>query len=280
MGEFHVTDIWAEKTNGKVTWKFRFEKIDLSRKSWWAPEDSNSSPEKREASEVKAMRAGCYACHAISIQVFEQAWVCLNEKCELHFMMDGKELSGNLDFHEDFRNKRTAFEGIEAPYSGMPKLPNADGAQQQKTFSVTRQCWKGIVCPDCGGCCQRRDWDAWRCQTVDCGFKLTLPREIIPASAVMGDLLYEYQGHAISEDWWLKEQITCEITTHGFYLIHTFHLPYGITVTHGHANAIINSQPGGANHVFRGLQQAELDLKRLNVPSPGKSTQYPLHQTI
>ena len=231
------------------------EKIDLGRKSWWAAEGPSTSLKSSTSVEVNS--EACPGCQKLSTQIYKQGWICMNEHCHSHWTLNGKEPPADLDFCDEFLLKRTPFSGCLPPYSIIPKLPNPTGLQ-----TVSKQCWQGIVCPQCGRCNPRIDWDAWRC--LACDFILAPPREIIPASAVMGDQHYEYQGHAIFEDWFEDDTIvTYKSHEHGHYRIHIYELADGIQVSHAQSNGYLNDLPGGANDVFRGLQQANLGLRRL-----------------
>ena len=265
LGAFHITDIWAEKTDNYIVWKFRLEKVDLGYKSWWVSGQSGPEPMSQTLVPTKALQKECDNCHETSKQIYKQGWMCLNEKCKLHWTMNGGPAPKVLNFHDDFMMERTSFSGLQPPYSIIPNLPSVSGLQ-----ATSKQCEKGIVCPKCGRCNQRIDWHGWICQTQDCGFELVPAFQIIPASAVMGDLSLELQGHAISEDQFQPTLVQCERSTHGFHVMHDYHLHDGIVVTHGHSNAIINSMPGGANDIFEGLQHAKLGLRRLPVQSPSK----------
>jgi len=267
LGAFHVTDIWPEKSESCVIYKFRMEKVDLARKSWWAPENEGPVPKNQKIQKAIALETTCNKCDKKSKQVYKQGWTCLNEECPWFWMINNTEAPENLDFHTGILNQRKHFSGTLPPFSVVPKLPDVTSFHM-----VTKQCWKGIVCPKCGGCNQRAEWAGWKCLTPDCDYELTPPRYIIPASAVMGDLSYEYQGHAISDDAILGKQVTFNRVTHGFYLIHDYHLTNGIIVTHGHSNGIINSQPGGANDAFRGLQEGSLGLRRLLLQTQSELT--------
>lgn len=212
---------------------------------------------------MKASLKECRECHTTSKQIYQQGWMCLNEKCKLHWTLNGKKPAGDLDFHEGFKMERTAFVGFMPPHSLIPRLPNASTSQ-----TVTRQCWKGFVCPKCGRCNQRTEWAGWQCLSEDCDYELVPPLEIVPASIFMGELSSHFQGHALSDDDFNSTQVRCMRSTHGFYSVHDYILPFGIRVTHGHSNAVINMQSGGPDDVFRGLQEAKIGLRRLPVQSP------------
>lgn len=275
MGGFHITYIWAEKSNRCTIYRFRMQKVDLRRKSWWAAEDSKSTPETQGISKVKAVEKVCNICHETWKQVYKQGWICLNVTCASFWKLRGTHpADADLEFSEEFLAERAECPEVEAPYPIIPQLVKYDdaGARLEKTLSVTKQCWKGIVCENCGRCLQRRDWDAWKCPALGCGFQYAPPRQIIPASAVTGDLDHAFQGHAISDDKWDEKLTTCEVKTLGFFKVHDYVLPYdGIKITHLHSNGPINAKAGGADDIFWRLQQANIGLQRLPLKmGPGK----------
>ena len=117
-----------------------------------------------------------------------------------------------------------------------------------------------MVCEGCGRCVQRVHWDAWECKA--CGKSYSLPHEIVPASAVTGDLGLGFEGHAISEDEILDSRIDCKVEQLGLWRIHRYKLGPGIIVAHFHANNIINRQLGGADERFCDMQEHGNGLER------------------
>ena len=270
LGAFHLTYIWAEKSNDKILFKFRLEKVDVESKSWWAAGGPESLPESQVSGDVKAYGQTCDKCDTFSKQVYQIGWMCLEATCEDHWKLNNAPPPAKLEFNKDFTLERTAFGDTLPPYQVIPELPKVTGLQ-----TVARSSWKGIVCPKCGRCNQRVHWDAWRCENEKCDFKLSCPPMILPASAVSGDSESEYHGHAISEDAFTDE-VRCQTLTHGCYTISEYHLPKGLTVTHVHANSVINRQPGGADDAFERLQREDLGLQRLKIHSMSKSTFAPV----
>lgn len=87
--------------------------------------------------------------------------------------------------------------------------------------------------------------------------------DVIPASSVMGDAGYGYQGHGVSEDKVLEPSVKCEIQKHGLYRESVYQLGDGLTITHLNSNNVINSAPGGPDHLFCQLQKEDFGLERL-----------------
>ena len=210
--------------------------------------------------------------------------MCLNAQCVKFWKIRGEEVKdADLEFDGFFLAERTEAPEVEAPYPTVPNLIKFNtGEAHEKTLSVTRQCWKGIVCPNCGRCNQRRDWDLWKCLAVGCEFEHSLPRAIIPASAVMGDLDHAYEGHALSDDKWIDTLVSWKPSTYGFFKVHHYKLPHdNIRITHIHSNKTINAKAGGADDIFESLQTASIGLQRLPIKvAPGKPTSRMCFRTL
>ncbi|CAF9907780.1 MAG: hypothetical protein ALECFALPRED_003886 [Alectoria fallacina] len=257
--DFHITDHWDEKSNDHVVVKFRLEKTDLNCKSWYAAEDS---PEVHVLTDIKALRKECPECNVTRPQVFASGWMCLNGKCALFWTLDGCLAPEAQNYNLAFLKERWVYDGFLPPYAMKPELiqPNANHGQ---AFPATRQCWEGIVCKICGRCNLRQHWDAWRCRTEGCPFEHKLPMDVIPASSVMGDAGYGFQGHGVSQDKISEPSIICEIRKHGLYRECVYQLGDGLTITHLNSNNVINSAPGGPDDLFCQLQKDDVGLERL-----------------
>ncbi|MCJ1383484.1 hypothetical protein MMC17_006598 [Xylographa soralifera] len=254
MDWFQVTDIWAEKNNGKVCFKFRFEKLDCTTKSWWAPKGS-PEPVRSVSSPPRACKAVCYACDVSSKQIFQQSWICLNEQCPEFWKIYGDEVDCPLTYNPVFLEERTHWpDQIRPPYDLAPRLPPPNSLDEA-SYAYNRACWKGIVCPKCRRCTSRRHWDAWRCETQDCGFTYSVPQPILAPTALLGGHDVETTGHAVPRDQMVYPVNMRPPTFDDGWRIHTYELCPGNTITHFHANESVNKQPGGANDLFKALQK-------------------------
>lgn len=250
-------------SHGHIVVKFRLENTDLTNKSWYAAE---GSPEVPISTHVKALRKECPVCNVTKPQVFASGWMCLNGKCVVFWTLDGIRAREVQDYNPAFVLECWVQDWYRdyflAPYAMKPELiePNATHGQ---AFPATRQCWEGIVCKLCGRCNLRRHWDAWRCRTEGCPFEHKLPMDVIPASSVMGDAGYGFQGHGVSQDKVSEPSISCEIRKHGLYRESVYQLGDGLTISHLNANNVINSAPGGPDDLFCQLQKEDIGLERL-----------------
>ncbi|MCJ1400048.1 hypothetical protein MMC11_003251 [Xylographa trunciseda] len=254
MDWFQVTDIWAEMNQGKVCFKFRFEKLYRTKKSWWAVEGS-PNPDDSSILPQRAFRKVCMDCLFPSTQIFDQGWICLNEQCPVFWQINGNDVDVKLTYNSDFLKERTAWpKDIKPPYDLVPQLPQPS-AVNETSIAYDRVCWKGIVCPQCGRCTSRRHWDAWRCETEGCGFIYAVPQPILSPRAVMGGHEVPFTGHAVPRDQMVSPVIMQAPRFDGGWRIHTYELCPGNTVTHFHASESVNGMEGGANGLFKALQQ-------------------------
>ncbi len=267
MDWFQVTDVWPEKSNGKKCFKFRFEKLDLATKSWWAAEGTPDPPAVRDFS-IKAIRKTCTACDEQSPQVFQQGWMCLNEDCLEFWMIDGLEAPAELTYNNYFVRERTEWpKQIKPPYNLKPALLETDMGNDAG-YAVSRVCWKGIACPNCGRCNSREYWNEWNCQTENCGFTYKVKQSVLSPRAVLGAHDVEFNGHALPQDtftWPVTEQTAFMDN----WRLHTFDILPGNVVTHFLANSTINKRAGGPHDMFLALQDVDIGLQRFALKISG-----------
>ena len=253
LDHFQVTDIWAEKTSlGKVCYKYRLEKIYLHQKSWWAPK---GSPEPCPDFSIATSTDRCQYCAVISKTIF-QKWICLNAECTSFFKYaNGRSPANGLTYNQSFIKERTRWpEEVLPPYSVKPDLLEL-GALDQATFAFSRAGWKGMVCPTCGRCNSRRDWDAWRCETAECGFVHSVSQPILTPRAVLEGHEIEFSGHALPRDECSMHIKAQRFEFQGNWRISTYELINGNVVTHFQANKPINDARGGPTDLFHDLQK-------------------------
>ena len=272
MGSFQVTYIWTEKCDGHIVYKYKFQKTDLGRRSWWTPRGTQYSP---GTSETKALEKTCNGCRKPSRQVYEESWICLNAECGHFWLIGGKSATEfALSFAKDFLREREERTRLQPPFPIIPKpVSNLEAADAFRILSYSRLSWAGAVCEKCGRCNQRRLWKLWKCLGEGCNWEYTPPREIVPPAALMGSQIHGFGGHALSDDV-VKDLVTLTTKVHGFFYIHEYKLSHhDLKITHFHANEPLNGTPGGADDIFRGLQEADLGLQRLPMASgQGKLT--------
>lgn len=267
MDWFQVTDVWAEKLNGKVCYKFRFEKIELETKGWWAPKGS-PLPSPARIFDVRAPFTNCSRCQTTSKQVFQDGWMCLNEKCVDFFTLNGLT-PPNLSYSAEFLNERSPWPKSIKLSSLKPEPLKFD--QGNASFNYFRAGWKGMVCPQCGRCNSRVHWARWECHTENCTFSQNIQLTTLSHKLVISSHGFQGTGHAVPQDKHANPIILREPAFLGNWRVHTFEVmaghQSGAVITHFHANTVINQMSGGANDIFLALQEADLGLQRFPLKS-------------
>ncbi|KAL4911104.1 hypothetical protein BDW74DRAFT_184618 [Aspergillus multicolor] len=256
MDYFLVTDVWTEKVNGKVGYKVRFEKLDLSTKSWWAKKGT-VLPDHLTRPYVQPVTLKCAACSIASKQVCMEGWMCLNSKCQEFWMLAGQHPPATLTFHNQFLEARIQHPPIEAP----PLVPNL---LEKPPSSPSRDSWKyGVVCPRCRKCIPRIHWNGWRCADDDeggpddkCPFEhwITLDTVPLPNEPEKKD-----HGRPSKPDLITG---THDDTSFAPYEMVTYNLGDAGYILHFKSNLAINSRPKGPDELFQELQAADLKLRR------------------
>lgn len=257
MDSFLLTAKWEENSNGRVVTKYRFEKLDLNSKSWWAPTESPILPlHSARITGPLAVRLSCSACFRDSPQVFAQGWMCLNGSCNSFWVMDDDAPPAELTYNAEFLQERrlAPAEPEDPPFDLVPQLPREDRGNDP-TYGFRRMSWKGFVCPKCHRCNSRKRWDAWRCETQGCGFRYMINQPVLSPEAVFPGNYVQYDGHAACIDEWDSSAVKKSSTVYGKWRITTFHLMEGNMVSHFHANRPLTEAKGGADDIFIDLQR-------------------------
>lgn len=91
--------------------------------------------------------------------------------------------------------------------------------------------------------------------------------DVIPASSVMGDTGYGFQGHGVTQDKVVEQSIKRDAQKHGLYRECVYELDHGLTISHLISNNIINNAPGGPDELFCQMQMEDFGLERLPMKS-------------
>lgn len=170
---FYITDLWKEKElnarNEYVkVWRFRFEKIDLNKISWWHPNGPHISDALAAPRPIQEV---CETCTQMSTQVFSQGWTCLNHKCRDYYSTLAGLLAKEpkcLTYDDAFINQRNPNKAaLDSLKELSPPIPDFGALGSHGTDLVSR-C--GFVCPDCGCCSRRVFWNRLVCENSACGF--------------------------------------------------------------------------------------------------------------
>ncbi|KAL1633572.1 hypothetical protein SLS58_011024 [Diplodia intermedia] len=257
---FKPTHVWAEKVDGKVNIRYRFEKLCLDKQSWWAP-SGVPDPMSVDAQAPPHVHV-CSHCEQMSQQVYLQGWMCLHSDCPLFWTLEsGNEpQEAGLLYDPRFLKQHTPWPHANAP---QPLRPNhlTLGPTPMLGDDVAWVAAKGLVCPQCGRCNPREAWEGWYCG--NCDFVYSLPHATIPANALHDayDPLSSY--YTFSKDLCLPH-IPLRVEFAHNYRINYFTIP-GVDgfIAHFIANKTVNEEAGGPDDMWTELQTAQdLGLRR------------------
>ncbi|KAK2739436.1 hypothetical protein FQN57_006565 [Myotisia sp. PD_48] len=269
MDFFRITDIWFEKVGKCAGAKMRFEKLDLTTKSWWAAKDAaDPLPLEERESIIPPESPVCASCSEASAQVFEEGWMCLTPSCPEFWKLNGSAPPSNLTYARAFLTKRSRpINAIKPHHSLVPDLLSTF-CNQQTDVTGTRMAWKGIVCPECKACICRTFWRKWECSTPGCGFRHEPPMNHISLRSVLPELEMGAQGHRLPCIG--KPGTPLPIIRYmNNYRKDIYEIPGVGIVTHFAANVTVNKRAGGPDDLFNQFQVEDLGLRR-----------YPLSQCV
>jgi hypothetical protein len=287
---FKPTHVWAEKTMGRkeprTTIRYRFERLDRSKESWYSPKTAPGGIQGPETPAEPKSSAGlvpaearspstppsladlslpiqtCTACSKSCPQVYLIDWLCTNPDCAAFWKMsNGQDAPyGALDYHPAFLQHRTTWEREDPPFSLNPGVPQVD---QHFGDSLAYVSTRGVVCPDCGRCNMRYMFNQWRCDTIGCKWKLT-PQVKVVMPSNLGHTPWDMSSDGPSL---IKAVVKPAVKTQVGYFSNYKVIKYTIegvvgSVTVAKANQHIVSEPGGANDMFRELQEVNVGLER------------------
>ena len=234
--------------------------IDLKTPSWWGVMGSKV-PTRAPDYTTKALMKVCIACGVKSKQRYAPGWICLNEECKNFSTLDGKAISKPPAYSPAFIAERNKWpRKIKAPLPLKPAPPTTllDHPEMETSLAA----WKGMVCPACGRCNSRTEWDQWKCETEGCDYEIPIHHTAVHPSALASAHGFEAEGHAISFDKWDEPVVRTEVDYLGYWRKATYELSHGNYITHYMTNLVINRQPGGADDILEALQGEKLGMKR------------------
>ncbi|EAT89975.2 hypothetical protein SNOG_03244 [Parastagonospora nodorum SN15] len=154
---FKPTHIWVEKSNNNKIVRYRFEKLNTEKKSWWSPENEDSQVEL--GSLDPPIQETCDSCCELSMQVYLNGWMCLQPNCSAFWHIIQESGSGSykisrepdeaeLIYDPRFLKQKTPWLNDNMEYSlkfDRPEISDyaLPGESTSQSFS------SGIVCPDC-----------------------------------------------------------------------------------------------------------------------------------
>lgn len=259
---YKPTHVWAEMTMGKKgptpTIRYRFERLNTSKPSWFAPV---SGPPDVPSDLILPIKT-CDECLKECPQIYLIGWVCTNPKCvALWKLANGRNAPyGELDYHPAFLTHRTKWEREEEPFSLNPGVPQIG---QHVGDNLTMINTRGIVCPKCGRCNPRYMFTHWRCDTAGCDWSLRPEHHLVSAAS----LTHTPWDMANDGPSLIRSRTAPIVRTQVRYrsnykvVRYTFEGIKGSVIV-AKANKRIVSEPGGADDMFRELQLTDLGLER------------------
>lgn len=255
-----MTDSWSEKVKGKTVCRIRLEMIDLRRPSWWGVRDS-VVPTRTPDYTTKAATKVCNTCGITSKQRYAQ-WMCLNEECKNFSTLDGKAISNPPAYNPAFIAERSQWpRGIKAPLRLKP-APPLTALLSHPEMETSLSAWKGMVCPACGRCNSRSEWDQFKCETPGCQYEIPIQHTAVHYSALAPTNGFEAEGHAICFNKWDEPMVRRDDEFIGYWRKATYEVWPGNYIAHFMTNLVINRQPGGADDILEALQKEKLGMKR------------------
>ncbi|OJD32311.1 oxoglutarate iron-dependent oxygenase [Diplodia corticola] len=258
---FKPTHIWAEKFNGMVNIRYRFEKLRLDKQSWWA---SSTGPEPTRVGEQAPPHVHtCLQCEKKSEQVYLQGWMCLHPDCPRFWKLESghEPQEAGLLYDPRFLKQKTDWPHASAPQPLRPDHLTL-GPTPMLGDDVSWAAAKGLVCPQCGRCNSREAWEGWYCGNPDCDFSYRLPHANIPANALHDPYRPISYGYTISKDK-NPGNLALRMELVHNYRINYFTIP-GVDgfIAHFIANKAINEEAGGPDDMWTELQASDLGLRR------------------
>ncbi|KAF1999059.1 hypothetical protein P154DRAFT_438020 [Amniculicola lignicola CBS 123094] len=276
---FKPTHIWSEKWGKKDIVRFRFEKLDVTKPSWWAAEGTEENMELQSLPPPHVQ--DCAACGNKFDMIYLNGWMCLNPSCNAYWKLaDGIEpIQESLLYDPRWLKQHTPWPLDTQTLPLRPNLLRLSG------YSIPGEdCslayWRGIVCPLCGRCSSRLSWTAWECGNPNCTYIYAPPHILIPAIALRDPYNPLSTSYALSRDIH-QVPVSVVVSFAHNYRINTYTIP-GIEgfIVHMIANKIIVEEPNGPDAMFEELQTTDIGLRRRPMGTALKGESHTRHFTV
>lgn len=269
MDYFKPTHIWFEKDGKSKIVRYRFEKLNAKKQSWWRPEDSDELVELDSLSPPN--KQTCHSCGRPSTQIYLNGWMCLQPSCRNFWKIRNRKQYNepeqeSLIYDPRFLKQKTLWPNDDHEYSLTSNKVELSG-HAIPGEDTSQAFWLGSVCPDCGRCNSRLSWMGWQCGNPACSFRKAPPHTLIPALSLREPLWPVTSSYTLSRDI-QSPLISVRVTfTHG-YRINRYSIP-GINgfITHMIANKTVLEEAGGPDSMFEELQQTDIGLRRHPMPN-------------
>lgn len=206
---FKPTHIWAEKSGNSKIVRYRFEKLNTKKESWWKEKDSQEALEL--GSLPSPVERICGSCNVKSQQVYLNGWMCLQPTCAAFWKIlvptPGPGLStsaqepkeASLVYDPRFLKQKTPWHNDDHDYPLVSNSAELSGHSiPGENTSVAF--WSGMVCPSCGRCTSRLNWTNWECSNATCQYTRTPPHTLISALSLRDPLWPVTSSYTLSRD--------------------------------------------------------------------------------
>ncbi|KAH7409811.1 hypothetical protein DE146DRAFT_604110 [Phaeosphaeria sp. MPI-PUGE-AT-0046c] len=157
LDNFKPTHIWSEKSDNKILLRYRFEKLNTKKESWWRSENDQTVVELG-ALEPPVEHA-CVSCGQTSTQIYLNGWMCLQPHCEAFwriindlslgsYKISHEPDEASLIYDPRFLKQKTPWpnDNTEYPLAFMAPEISSHAIAGEDTSQAF---WSGMVCPDC-----------------------------------------------------------------------------------------------------------------------------------
>ncbi|KAF1836355.1 hypothetical protein BDW02DRAFT_646175 [Decorospora gaudefroyi] len=273
---FKPTHIWVEKSGGSKIVRYRFEKLNTTKESWWHPKNGQDIVELGSLSPP--VEKTCDTCRVQSLQVYLQGWMCLQPTCTSFWKISrptpgpGRSMSlqepkeASLMYDPRFLKQKTPWPNDEHDYPLISNTAELSGHSiPGEDTSVAF--WSGMVCPKCGRCISRLNWMGWECANTTCDYSRRPPHTLIPALSLRDPLWPVTNSYTLARDT-QSSLIEVKVSFEHGYRINQYKFP-GIDgfISHMMANKTVLEEEGGPDAMFEELQQTDIGLQRRSMPN-------------
>ncbi|KAJ4984405.1 hypothetical protein SVAN01_10112 [Stagonosporopsis vannaccii] len=265
---FKPTHIWSEKSDGSTIVRYRFEKLNARKDSWWRAKDVEDPVQL--GSLPPPFSKACGTCAHESPQIYLNGWMCLQPTCGsfwLIFPSSTDYLCGSQPFEPDegslvydprFLKSHTPWpnDSHTCPLTFTSATTSSLAMPGEDTSEAFT---RGVVCPCCKRCVPRLSWTGWECP---CGWTRRPTHTLIPALSTRESLWPLSDAYTASRDTHSPLVSVHVDFAHG-YRVNAYTLP-GIDgyVVHMIANASVVAEKGGPDDMFEVLQREDIGLRR------------------
>ncbi|KAF1945619.1 hypothetical protein EJ02DRAFT_431416 [Clathrospora elynae] len=273
---FKPTHIWVEKSGNSKVVRYRFEKLNTKKESWWRPKDVVQPVELGALPPPNAKT--CKLCSVLSPQIYLNGWMCLQPTCTSFWRIfistpesGRKETSYEPDevsliYDPRFLKQKTPWHNDDHDYPLISNTAELSGHSiPGEDTSVAF--WSGMVCPKCGRCISRLNWVGWECSNATCDYTRAPTHTLISSLSLRDPLWPVTSSYTLSRDT-QGPLVDVQIFFKNGYRINRYNLS-GIDgfITHMIANKTVLEEQGGPDAMFEELQQTDIGLQRRSMPN-------------